>query len=114
MKSLDKNEYRYIHIWLRKTFGHAKRCENCGTKKAERYEWALKRGCTYQRIRKLFKQLCPSCHRKQDITPEARKNMALAKLGKPSNARGKHWRIQDTSKMRGRVPWNKGKKIKKS
>lgn len=35
----------------------------------------------------------------------------MNKVGAPkgnTNALGKHWKIKDTSKMRGHVPWNKG------
>jgi hypothetical protein len=103
----DTITYAGIHAWLRRNFGNAKKCESCGNKKAKRYEWALKKGSNYKRLRELFTELCASCHRKQDITPEARENMAAAKRGKPSVVKGKHWKIKDTSKMKGRIPWNK-------
>ena len=34
----------------------------------------------------------------------------MIKKSKTSNAKGKHWKIKDTSKMKGRIPWNKGLK----
>jgi hypothetical protein len=32
------------------------------------------------------------------------------KMKGKKNALGKHWKIKDNSKMKGRIPWNKGKK----
>lgn len=42
------------------------------------------------------------------ITEEHRKKLSLAKKGKTSCVLGKHWKIKDTSKMLGKIPWNKG------
>src|SRR3990167_6309732 len=58
----DKVGYNGIHTWLHKNFGKADCCENKGCfyprkgskkflKKPYRYEWALKRGRKYKRIK---------------------------------------------------------------
>lgn len=73
----DKVKYSGVHIWLKKTFGKAIRCENkncsypkMGTKKfldkPYRYEWALVKRKKYERKRECFIQLYISCHRKYD------------------------------------------------
>lgn len=65
-----ENEYIQIHTWIVRTFGKATKCENkkCSYKNPKRYEWALKKGCEYCRKRENFIMLCPSCHRKYDMT----------------------------------------------
>ena len=45
---------------------------------------------------------------KREFTKEHRKKLRQAKLGKPGFNLGKHWKIKDTSKMKGKTPWNKG------
>ncbi|MCK4260028.1 MAG: HNH endonuclease [Halanaerobiales bacterium] len=42
------------------------------------------------------------------ISQETREKMRQAKLGKSGNTLGKHWKIKNTLKMKGRTPWNKG------
>ena len=39
---------------------------------------------------------------------ETLQKMSLAKKGKVGNNKGKHWKIKDTSRWLGRIPWNKG------
>ena len=33
--------------------------------------------------------------------------MSEAREGKQSNAKGKHWKVKDTSNMKGHIAWNK-------
>ena len=40
--------------------------------------------------------------------------MSLAKKGKPAVNKGMHWKIKDTSNMKGRLPWNKGIGVKQN
>ncbi len=47
----DKITYVGIHLWLRRTFGKAKKCEICLQEGEERYEWALKKGLKHKRRR---------------------------------------------------------------
>lgn len=66
------------HIWLNSHFGKATRCENYKCKyprktadrrtlvSPKRFEWALRKGKTYQHKRENFVQLCASCHRFYD------------------------------------------------
>lgn len=67
----DKAGYVAIHTWLRNTYGKASRCEspNCESKSPKRYEYANLSG-EYKRDRSDYIQLCPSCHRKMDMSPE--------------------------------------------
>jgi len=75
--------YRMIHMWLVAKFGKANTCENVDCSgKSETFEWALVKGCSYERQRENFIRLCKSCHTSYDMTDEARKNMSLAHLGK--------------------------------
>ncbi len=85
----NKNRYLYIHKWISKKYGKAKECEFCKSKSAKRYEWALKRGCEYDKDISLFFQLCPSCHRKYDSTELSRANNSLAQKGRVSKRRRK-------------------------
>lgn len=54
------------HMWIKKHYGKANKCEKCGTKNTSRYEWANISG-EYKRERSDYMQLCPSCHRKFDL-----------------------------------------------
>lgn len=79
MKAEEKN-YFNIHAWLLRKFGNAKMCEGecCSNTKPKRFEWALKKGCKYERNRENFIQLCCSCHRKYDMTDAIREKMSLS------------------------------------
>jgi len=85
-----KNNYPHysaVHIWLRSKYGSASKCENelCESRNPKRFEWALKKGCVYENKIENFMQLCPSCHRKYDLTDEARKKMSDSHKGIPVN-----------------------------
>ncbi len=74
--------YQAIHIWLRKTFGRAKKCENPKCEdKCKIYEWALWKGKEYIKKRENFRMLCKSCHKKYDYTDEAKKKISNALVG---------------------------------
>lgn len=64
----DDASYVAKHMWIKKMFGKANRCENpnCAYKNPKRYEWANLSGKHLREITD-YKQLCPSCHRKMDI-----------------------------------------------
>src|SRR5258708_36840637 len=64
----------YTHTWLYRNYGRPQECEgkNC-RKTSSLYEWALKKGKSYDRKRKTFLRLCRSCHRRYDMTEEKRK-----------------------------------------
>lgn len=75
-EKLDSRYYS-IHAWLKLKYGKASFCENVNCKNTpKRFEWALKKGCVYDRNRDNFIQLCPSCHRKYDITDATRNKMS--------------------------------------
>jgi len=57
-----KPTYNAVHKWLAYQYGSADKCEQCNTKKAKKYEWALLRGKEYEKKRNNFWQLCTSCH----------------------------------------------------
>lgn len=66
--SKGKPSYSAIHLWLRGKFGRANKCEFCDVKGKNRYEYALKKGFLYERIRENFIMLCVKCHRDYDET----------------------------------------------
>ena len=107
----DKVGYQGIHIWLRKTFGKANKCEICGltnTAKKKYFHWALLKGKTYQRKRENFWMLCLKCHRHYDDTVPKGWNKGLIGFNKghaPTNTKP-----NIGSFKKGLVPWNKGKK----
>lgn len=57
----DKIAYSTVHNWIRRHYGKANQCEECGRTDAPKYEWANISG-KYYRKREDFKQLCSSCH----------------------------------------------------
>jgi len=81
----ENPSYEALHTWVYKEFGKAYKCEMPGCKyprigdkgvilkKPKRYEWSNKTGI-YNRERKNWWQLCPSCHRKYDYKNNIIKN----------------------------------------
>jgi len=81
----ENPDYQSLHSWVYDNFGKANKCEMSGCKyprvgdkgiilkKPKRYEWSNKTGI-YNRERKNWWQLCPSCHRKYDYKNNIRKN----------------------------------------
>jgi len=79
-KANTSNTYNAIHLWLHWNFGHGEKCENCrieGKKNGRKWsiEWALRPGFKYERKKENFIPLCMSCHRKQDMNEEMKRNM---------------------------------------
>lgn len=87
----NKLTYSGYHTWLKREFGFPKKCDNkrCKTINPLCYEWSLKKGFQYKRNRENYWRLCINCHRKYDY------NLKQAEL--------------HSKRMRGRIPWNKGK-----
>lgn len=77
-------EYFRIHNWLSYHHGKANKCENenCKSVSPKRFEWALLKGKDYEKNRNNYIMLCPSCHRKYDITIEQRNKMSQSAKGK--------------------------------
>lgn len=63
--------YLAIHSWLARHYGKADHCERCDGEKAKRFDWANLSG-KYKRDVADFIQLCPSCHKKMDVSSRAR------------------------------------------
>lgn len=82
---MEKDYFR-IHNWLAYHHGTANKCENelCKYVSPKRYEWALLKGKDHSRDRNNYIQLCPSCHRKYDITFDQRNKMSIARKGRPA------------------------------
>lgn len=64
----EKASYSAKHHWIKRYYGMADHCENCGltekdrpTKKKRYFEWANLSG-KYKRDRNDFIQLCSKCH----------------------------------------------------
>ena len=53
-------EAKHERIYVR--FGQPKKCDDCGTETAKKYEWANLSG-QYKSERSDWKRLCVSCHR---------------------------------------------------
>lgn len=76
-------DYYKIHHWLSKNHGKANRCESKDCLgKSTHYNWALKKGCKYQRNVNSFIQLCRSCHSKYDFTEDLRKKLSMSQRGR--------------------------------
>jgi len=61
--------YTAIHQWIRRKFGSPKKCEDCGSVTAKKFEWANISGL-YKRLRSDWKRLCTKCHHKLDKIAE--------------------------------------------
>ena len=61
----DNVGYFGLHSWVIRKLDRPKKCENCKTTKAKRFEWANKSGL-YKRDLTDWIRLCTSCHRKYD------------------------------------------------
>ena len=66
--------YSRVHKWLVATFGRADHCESetC-LRESTCFEWSLRKGCTYKKVREHFWQLCKKCHNIYDDVYEKRK-----------------------------------------
>lgn len=63
------NQYKYLHVKVSKAFGKPRKCEECGTTEAKRYDWANlgeNYGYPYVVRREDWRRLCRSCHQKLD------------------------------------------------
>ena len=82
---MDKNYFR-CHSWLIYWHGRANKCENihCTYPNPKRFEWALRKGFDYEKKIDNYMMLCPSCHRKYDITEIQRNRMSKARIGRPA------------------------------
>ena len=86
------------HVWLINNFGSANRCENRENKifdfecnnKSQRFAYALKHSCEYEKNINNFYQLCYSCHKRYDLK--------------------KGWKGSSTVFKKGHIPWTKGRK----
>lgn len=74
----DRASYFAIHIWLKKNYGKANKCENPKCyyprkdslgkimEKPKRYEWSLIKGRKHSHNRENYQMLCSSCHKNYD------------------------------------------------
>lgn len=61
----DEVKYRGVHMWLDRNFYKGNECQNCGTKKSKRVEWANISG-KYRKKRDDYLVLCTRCHNQLD------------------------------------------------
>lgn len=54
-----------VHSWIDRWKGKPNKCENCGTEKAKKFEWA-NIDHKYRRVLDDYVRMCTSCHRKYD------------------------------------------------
>jgi hypothetical protein len=80
-----KIHYDRLHGNLRLKFGNATHCQFCDGEKAKRFEWALMSGKLYSMNIEDYLQLCPSCHRKYDITDAIKLKMSKSRIGRFTN-----------------------------
>lgn len=73
LTATDNVGYSRVHKWLSQNFGKAFYCEmkDCGGV-SKCFEWALKEGKEYKKIRANFWQLCKKCHIAYDHVIEKR------------------------------------------
>ncbi len=67
-----KAGYHAVHLWLTAHYKKPSGCEQCGTLKFSRLEWANISG-EYKREREDYKAMCPRCHRLFNIKNKCRK-----------------------------------------
>lgn len=73
----DKITYKALHTWVRRNYGKAIKCEECGEDK-KRVDWANVSG-DYKRDRIDWKQLCRKCHYSFDWGIKGNPNSKLTK-----------------------------------
>ena len=78
-------KYVSLHTWVRNQKGKPLFCSNSSSHEAKRYEWANISG-RYRKDVNDYKSLCPSCHRKEDLTEKTREKFRKRMLGGPSYA----------------------------
>lgn len=61
----DKIGYWGIHAWIKREYGSPKKCDDCGTTTAKKFEWA---NISKKYIRDIsdWKRLCTKCHNSFD------------------------------------------------
>ena len=84
--------YNGLHKWLKRHKGIPFECEECGTRKKRRYEWANISG-EYNRDLNNYRSLCVPCHRKEayikgEATPWNKGTKGLVKSNSGSFKRG--------------------------
>lgn len=79
----QKRLYDRVHKWLEYNYKKEKLCTFCNSETSSRYEWALIKGCVYEKNIENFVELCVACHRQYDVTQASRKAMSLAQRNKP-------------------------------
>ena len=82
LERVGYNRYTNVHVWVKKKYGKANKCEICH-KEGLNYNWALKKGCEYDFDIDNFMQLCISCHRVYDFNKEVAKKISETLSGKP-------------------------------
>jgi len=88
-----KAGYHAVHLWLTKHYKKGNKCDECGTTKASRLEWANISG-QYKRKRSDYKVLCPRCHRLLDIDNKCRNGHPYTPKNTLINIRGhRHCKI---------------------
>lgn len=80
-----KQSYSTLHGWLLRSYGSLNNfpCSKCGNF-GRRTERALIKGREYSRNEEDYIPLCPSCHRKYDMTEETKMKIANGHRGKPA------------------------------
>lgn len=79
----NKSFYQSVHYWIKHNYGKANKCENIECPEISRnYDWAKKKGKSYDYKRVNFIMLCHSCHKKYDMTDEFREKQRKARKGK--------------------------------
>jgi len=75
--------YNALHSWVSRSLGEPQSCSKCGDTSNRRYHWANVSGRYYRDLDD-WVRLCPSCHKKLDITPETRARISRSKSGVPN------------------------------
>ncbi len=99
--------YFAVHDWIKRHYGKASKCEDCGTKETSRYHWANISG-KYLKDVNDFKKLCPSCHKKMDRDDFCKAGHSLTD---PENVynHSKGWRGCLTCRVESRKRYRSGK-----
>lgn len=75
---MDRKVYDSIHGWLRRNFTKSHICSSCKTTSANKYDWALKKGCEYAKDINNFIELCRSCHLEYDYTEQRSQKVSIS------------------------------------
>lgn len=74
----QSNYSKAVHGWIKRHYGQAGICDDCGTTEAKRFDWHNIDG-KYTKDRDKWERLCTLCHRKRHPIPAGEESWQFGK-----------------------------------